>query len=148
MSYTDRFTEYAAIRGGTARRRLGDGVRSIIHQEAPLLVQHSFWKYQAEERMSGLVRFTSPSFLSRASRVTAGASCIFRDMGTKATAKACVKPGATLLVDGSLIRVDRITQGGKARAGDAFHHQVVYFNIDSWLCHQNLIPQAGLSKLE
>ena len=46
--------------------------------------------------------------------------CLRREMGTKATAKSCVKPGATLLVDGSLIRVDRITQGGKARAGITF----------------------------
>ncbi len=44
----------------------------------------------------------------------------FREMGTKAAAKSCVKPGATLLIDGSLVRVDRITQGGKARAGVFF----------------------------
>lgn len=40
-----------------------------------------------------------------------------RTMGTKVAAKACVKPGATLMVDGSLVRVDKIQHGGKARAG-------------------------------
>ena len=53
-------------------------------------------------------------------RAISGVLCLRREMGTKATAKSCVKPGATLVVDGSLIRVDRITQGGKARAGITF----------------------------
>ena len=37
--------------------------------------------------------------------------------GVKDKAVKCVKPGATLMVEGVLVRVDRITQGGKARAG-------------------------------
>ena len=66
--------------------------------------------------MLRLGHFALPNgLLSRTGRVTS--AHFFREMGTKLTAKSCVKPGATLLVDGSLVRVDRIQQGGKARAG-------------------------------